>query len=321
MFLTKRFLILFILLSYIIAVEGCSLKNVIILDPVNTENNNQLNIQGNTSNNISNGGLVSKQGDHIYYATNEGLYKMDAHGINVVKLDSSKARHINVVGDWIYYGNFSRQGNIYKIGIDGKNKTKLNNELSSFLYVVLDWIFYATEDGIFKMSAHSLETTQLTSGPVISMIVSGEWVYYGNFSDNGKIYRVRIDGSDKQKINDLYSINLNIMGEWLYFIAASDEYNLYKMRIDGTNLIKMFNHANQLHECVNVTEDWIYFYDAFDGGILYRTKHDGTQEHAIYYGQVFNINICNDSIYFNSDYNGKNGLTRLPLEVRQWDGP
>ncbi len=65
----------------------------------------------------------------------------------------------------------------------------------------------------------------------------GEWIYY---SDDGSIYRVKNDGSKKEKIyhNDNCVIfGLNVLNGWLYFVLESySGENFCKIKTDGTDL-------------------------------------------------------------------------------------
>jgi hypothetical protein len=67
-----------------------------------------------------------------------------------------------------------------------------------------------------------------------SINVVGEWIYYSNYGDNGKIYKIRIDGTENMRLNDDESWFINIVGDWIIYINRSDDSNQYKVHTDGT---------------------------------------------------------------------------------------
>lgn len=62
-----------------------------------------------------------------------------------------------------------------------------------------------------------------------------DWIYYNNWTDNNKLYRIKNDLTGKQKVNNTASgvISLSIIGSDIYF---SSKGNIMKMKIDGTGL-------------------------------------------------------------------------------------
>ena len=78
-------------------------------------------------------------------------------------------------------------------------------------------------------------------------IVDGEWIYYGlqeredAQSDearwDGSIYKMRTDGSERQKISPRCPSSFAIYGYWLYYNVYPTNVNgqLYRCRLDGSN--------------------------------------------------------------------------------------
>ena len=62
----------------------------------------------------------------------------------------------------------------------------------------------------------------------------GDWIYYRNSSDGYKLYKVKTDGSGREKINDDSSWFINVVGDWIYYVNADDGYKLYKVKTDGS---------------------------------------------------------------------------------------
>ncbi len=63
--------------------------------------------------------------------------------------------------------------------------------------------------------------------------VVGDWIYYSNIDDNWKIYKIRTDGSGREQVNNDRSWFLSVFGDWIYYEDAADD--IYKVRIDGSD--------------------------------------------------------------------------------------
>ncbi|HHV98937.1 MAG TPA: DUF5050 domain-containing protein [Clostridiaceae bacterium] len=68
-----------------------------------------------------------------------------------------------VIDEWIYYINYSDNGNLYRMKTDGSSKSKLSDD--------------------------SLYT----------FVVYGDTIYYNNPSDRWKFYTIKTDGSNRRK--------------------------------------------------------------------------------------------------------------------------
>jgi hypothetical protein len=102
-----------------------------------------------------------------------------------------------------------------------------------------------------------------------------EWVYYMNIRDYG-LYRMKTDGSGRQKLNDDESWFIDVAGDWVYYSNDSDEGKLYRMKTDGSGRQRLGDDR-----CIEVDAagDWIYYviegYRIADAR-LYRVKVDGS---------------------------------------------
>jgi len=90
--------------------------------------------------------------------------------------------------------------------------------------------------GVFAIWPKSIEHGN-TAGNLNNYGVISEkdgWIYYSNSSDEGKLYKMRTDGTERTKLNDHNSCCINIAGDWIYYLNSREDYQLYKMRTDGT---------------------------------------------------------------------------------------
>ena len=106
----------------------------------------------------------------------------------------------------------------------------------------------------------------------------GDWIYYPNASDGFKLYKMRLDGTEKQKITDETASCINVIGDWIYYMNgfSSDPTNnsLCKIRTDGTGRSELCDHV---YNDIIVVNEWIY-YTSFVDMCIYKIKTDGTDK-------------------------------------------
>ena len=115
-----------VLILYIaFIITGCSINNHREKD---IENIGISNAIGNSGGNIINEGIITKQGEWLYYinpADNNKIYKTKTDMSGKAKLCNDKSSCLNVIGNWLYYVNWSDRGKIYKVMVDGTNRKKI----------------------------------------------------------------------------------------------------------------------------------------------------------------------------------------------------
>lgn len=101
------------------------------------------------------------------------------------------------------------------------------------------------------MTLEGTNVTRINDDTSSNVNVYGDYIYYSNKNDGGKLYRINKDGSNKTEICGDRCDNINITENWIYYINKDDEGNLYKIKIDGSNKVKLG---------VNTDEDGEWFY-------------------------------------------------------------
>lgn len=106
--------------------------------------------------------------------------------------------------------------------------------------------------------------------------IQGEWIYYSNWNDGGRLYRVKTDGSEEERINHDSVSNINVVGGWIYCCNESDSNRLYKISLDGSS--KQMLTENSVYS-VYVIGEWIFYRS---GNCIYKIKTDGEDENCLY---------------------------------------
>ena len=289
----------------------------------------------NTNGNLVNMGIAAQEGDWIYYVDGDfitedfGLYKVRADGSQTTKISDDDAFNINVVGEWIYYINYTYDGYyIYKIRTNGQDRIRVSDDMiqgwpENTISVVDDWIYYSIyEDGIYKIRTDGSDRTKLSNEEgTMSINVVEDWIYYVSYRVNEQphvladIYKIRTDGSDRTRVSDDYTFKINVVDDWIYYIAALDDYlsehYLYKVRTDGSERTKVSEDilwGMGMFNPVIVVGDWIYysFFHHVEGdcpdsqavGGIYKMRTDGSSRIKIGDYEAVTINVVGDWIYY-----------------------
>jgi N-acetylmuramoyl-L-alanine amidase len=274
--------------------------------------NNIFSTLGNTNGNLYFKGLAAKQGDWIYFADlNGGIYKSKEDGSGLVQLvnGTDRACSINIVDDWIYY---TVSEEMYKIKIDGSNKTKVMGiPASNKISVIGDTIYYTcvSEDASLwfaKVNIDGSGHTILNKEYMDSLNIVGNWIYYKN-SDDGKVYKIKVNGSNKSKIVDDVVGQVIVYKGYIYY---SDGNAIYRTKLDGSEKVTIISDPSINYLEINISNDYIYYTGA--DGSLYKVKTDGSSKSRVvnintldienaYRASISLPNIVGDWIYYTCD--------------------
>jgi hypothetical protein len=198
--------------------------------------------------------------------------------------------------------------------------------VSLFCYFLLILSGCASDNAVLQYlqeveeGLNELSKTEESRGNSVGNIVNlgrvaqqGDWIYYvyqdsllsSDIRDlsKGHIYKIRLDGSNQQKINEDLSYYLNVLGDWVYYCNLDDDAKIYKVRTDGTERTKITDEKSSY---LNVLGDWIYYCNWDDGGKIYKIRTDGTERTRINNGKSFSLNVIGDWIYYsNGDHDSK----------------
>lgn len=204
---------------------------------------------------------IAISGEDIYYSNHSDggrLYrvKKDAsdaivkgdntvHGNKVAVQNSGynstddEVAFINIVGDWIYYSNYSDGHKPYVIHKDGTYRGKISDIWSDCTQVVGDWIYFTSGSGVISKinksgqgSVIPIKATTTLYNKGYHINVEGDWIFYSNAEDGGKLYKINTDGSgNKVKLSDESVGYINIVGDWIYFTTTKGK--LFRLPVES----------------------------------------------------------------------------------------
>jgi len=178
-----------------------------------------------------------------------------------------------------------------------------NSNIANCGYAALNegWIYYSnTADGgtLYKIKSDGSEKQKLSENKCWSINVAGKWVYYINSDDKDKIYRVRTDGSEDQLLHeDPMTEHLHVVDGMMYFTNGWSLYKLYKMPVSDEGSGEKQEICSDGCRCVNIEGCWAY-YNNSDVNKLYRIKTDGTKRTKLSDRWAWWLNVEDGWIYF-----------------------
>lgn len=235
---------------------------------------------GNSSANLVNGGFIARDDSWYYYHNVYDqffLYKIKPDGTGKAKLTEDKPWYINVVGDWVYYANAADDHRLYRVRTDGTGRELLLDERTSWVTVVDGWIYFVKGvlGSICRVRTDGSDLTQLNDDSSGDLFVCANGLYFLNYSEDQKIYKISLDGGKAVQVNDVETSFFIVADDQVYFRNEDDE-ALYAIKTDGSQL-RLITEGGNTFRSVNILDDWLYY----PLGWFFRIRTDGQDKTQI----------------------------------------
>lgn len=264
--------------------------------------------------------------NQIYYGTNSSdylskfnLFRANEDGSGVTNLNLKNLNCVNFAGNNMYYSS-GEDNSLYKANLDGTDPVKIGNGIYNF-YILENQIYYinnsdnawhrmnldGSNDGLLNGNINNQGNSSGNMSNGGKVASDGQWIYYSNGLDGGKLYRIKPDGTDNLKLSDKACDYINIDDDgWIYFRCSTDEY-IYKIKSDGTGPYAVSNtRVNQLA----VEGEWIYYHEAEGPNYsICKMKTDGSNLQKLC-DNLFEgtFNLSGNCIYFRQEGSGINKM-------------
>lgn len=188
-----------------------------------------------------------------------------------------------------------QDGSLYKISTDGAEYIQLTDHLVTHINLVEDWIYYSLfDEGIFRLKKDSSLKEQIYHGPVFSMLIVGETIYFVNNSADFKIYSMDTNGQNVKKVADNRSYELQYENGYLYFNSYDPTMNIYRLNVSNSQEVEKLAENVEKY---TIYENCIYFFK-FDERQLYKKKIGASEPIVILENIDTEFYIENNRIYF-----------------------
>jgi hypothetical protein len=260
---------------------------------------------GNSTGNIMNGGYAAISDKWIFYINGNDqnkIYRIPVNGTKGEKINSDYAKCLNIVDDWIYYFKYKRdkdeilEYSIKKMRLDGTDCQKACTAGSDSYFLDDYWIYYTDyfdEQKMYRVKIDGSESERIV-GDNIGTLFCVVWnkIYYRT---NTEFCQMKFDGTERVVLDWIESWNFVVVEDWIYYKNRKDYGSLYKIKTDGTMKQKLNDHPS---ENMNVSGEWIYYNSTTEENHLYRIRLDGTQNERINEDDTFGHCIAGDWIYY-----------------------
>ncbi len=201
---------------------------------------------------------ITLNNDWLYYVSYDtDLCKIKTDGTNrsIVKSDS-KAMDLAIHNNWLYYLDREKY-KIHRLNLeDGAVMSVGTEAVSTWFKIDEGWIYYKgynwTDDAkIYKISALGSKKSALSNDKPSGFQSEGRsvrfslyedicildgWIYYINDYNNKYLYKIKLDGTERTKINDEPTFDFEIVDGYIYFL--DEDFRYYRINSDGSNKIK-----------------------------------------------------------------------------------
>ena len=226
-------------------------------------------------------------------------------------------------GDWFYFRGADHGGGIYKSRTDGSEKTQLITYSKGDIWLVGGYIYYLsqassnnTEGSICKISVDGGEPTQISVDDSYSLVVTDEFIYYNNRSDFDSLYKMRLDGSDRERLVDEECWEIQLHDDKLYYVSgADDERLLCRMNLDGSNQEKIGDAEGTGFV---ISGDKIFYKYKIESGVfdytIWKMELGGGYADKIVEEEIDYFNVSGEWIYYISSYESGRNLCKMKTD-------
>lgn len=180
----------------------------------------------------------------MYYTTLAGLFRSDLDGATQTQLQTEGGVP-TIVGDWVYYAEDKQS--LSRIKTDGSMNQQLLSDYEDY-YLNEESIYYimlteTKDESLFTLALNQMKDADIESTEilvvedVVTAQLDGGYLYYQLGKGEGRLekglYRVNLDGSGTERVNDITIWQLDhILGDWMYILQYSGEH--YRIKLDGS---------------------------------------------------------------------------------------
>lgn len=205
-----------------------------------------------------------------------------------------------------YYYYYSVQGKLYREHKESQNIEVILEEDCTNINVLDEQIIVMGSRNLYAINKENGDKTILLEAPCKDVQVINDWIYFINISEGRQIYRMKLDGSQFEQLNDKPSGRLNVIDNQIIYclIDESEEVydnffvpcgEMYRMKEDGTQAEKLTTYNVSF---INVVGEWIYYADVEDQMSLYKIRVDGTDKTKLSDSHAYFIHADERNIYY-----------------------
>lgn len=266
---------------------------------------------GNSHGNVANRSVVAAHEGKLYFA-DDAIYEVDEENRCSIVADY-EATDLVIYDGYLYYVNYDDMQYIYRTNLATRESELVSAVSGGYINIVDGVLYYASlygtsYSGIYKIDLNKEfdpeAPEQITVDWASNLLYYNERLYFINQADMGRLYSMKLDGSDRAvSAGRATSAFLFYEGNLYY----ANVYGVYRCKPDGSNLAQL---SDKRSSTLNIANGYIYhcFYadttSSYDQS-LYRMEMNGSHETLLTTDSGSYISYLDGFIYFRNVYKGQ----------------
>lgn len=181
-----------------------------------------------------------------------------------------------------------------------------NNDVYHHIVINDDNTYSSASGYLYKIDNKTQVATKLYSDQVSEIAYNNGWIYYINYSNSNKIYKVKTDGTENTLLSEDSAVHLYIKNNYVYYLdRKSNNHKIHRMDLDGKNN-NTINYET-LTSTFYFSGDKLFFkiYSIGNGSKFYSSETNGNNK----------VNIINSSLAGFKENSDNIQFTYAPIET------
>ena len=179
---------------------------------------------------------IFDDGFYLYDSDKTGyLYRIDTEKGTLIQLNGATAYHcLNIVNGQLYYISPDRENCLCRSDLDGANLSVISSGAYESMCVYNDSIYAATGDGMVRMDLNGGNPESILSRAVYDPNASNGGLYY--ISGQGRTLEwMSLDDKTRYTVVTARTDTFNVAGQWIFYRNEDDGGRLWRVHIGGSD--------------------------------------------------------------------------------------
>jgi len=212
----------------------------------------------------------------------------------------------------VYFSNPDDNGYLYSMNSDGSEVTKIIDDIPSYINADKHYVYYVrnnasktsqfsflhvNENSLCRVNRKTKDLKILDSSPSLYASLSGNYIYYLRYSRGNatQLYKIGIDGTDKECINTTPYYTCSANNEYLYYTGLDEDHNIYQYNTETGQIRTLLDGNYWMPE---ITDPALYYLDCINNYSLCRLDFTNGNITKVSGDMVENYVIYDDVIYY-----------------------
>ncbi len=173
---------------------------------------------------------------YLYDSEGTGyLYRVDPDTGDLTQLNGAMEYHcLNVTGEKLYYIDPNAGNCIYKSEPDGSRRELISSGVYDSFCIHDGLIYAGSKDGLIRMDLSGGALVNLTVLPSDFPVATDSGIFFILGNDR-TLEWMSLDGKTRYTVVGTRTDSFNVAGQWIFYRNAEDEGRLWRVRISGAD--------------------------------------------------------------------------------------